>query len=396
MRLGTGTPQGRFVRLTLPMLLAIWGCADFKEAEDQYCERNASTCSRSRETSGDEPDSIRQVSSRMQHTLAIAADGSVWAWGQNTTAQLGDGTTEDRTRPTKLQGLSEMEAVAAGDGYSLALGQRKVWTWGQIGSGERRMTPAEVPGLSDITAIAAGNIHSLARHQSGSVLFWGVDRTGKQIDTPTVVNGLPRIELIAAGGEHSLVLDEHDEVWAWGDNSQFQLGRDDVAVSDVPVKVLGLPRIKAIAAGYQHSLALDMDNRVWTWGSNEAGQLGDGSIGGRRARPQRIETLTDIRELAAGTHHSLARTGNNELMAWGQDSAGQLGDSLDLKDQPTPVRVQAITSAVSISAGHSHSLAVLNGGCLNAWGSNQDGRLGFPAVSSAIPSPLPILSSCLP
>lgn len=365
------------------------------------------------ESSASEPASIKKVASRGQHTLAIGGNGEVWAWGRNATAQLGDGTVEDRARPKRVQGLNGMDAVAAGYGHSLAMGQGKVWSWGQLGTGERQMRPTEVPGLSDVTAIAAGSNHSLVRHQSGGVSFWGIDSAGKEIDSPMAVSGLPRIEVIAAGGAHSLALDEHDEVWAWGDNSKFQLGRDDVAVSLQPVKVLGLPKIKLIAAGFNHSLALDREGGVWTWGDNTAGQLGDGSLGGARAHPKQVDDLADIKEMAAGTFHSLVRNGNNEVLAWGRNSAGQLGladyDNLTPKDYPTPQRAFSITSAVSISAGHSHSLAVLSDGCLVAWGSNNDGRLGLPlekisllaptipAVNAGIiPIPLPVLSRCWP
>ncbi|WP_225410557.1 RCC1 domain-containing protein [Stigmatella hybrida] len=400
MKRGTGAL--RSVLLTWVGLLASWGCADFQKEETTYCQNNPTIC-------GEELIAVRQVSSREQHTLAVGTDGRVWAWGQNTTAQLGDGTVTDRTRPTKLQGLSGIEAVSAGYGHSLARGGGKVWRWGQIGSGPRRMTPEEVPGLDDVTAIAAGNIHSLVRHQSGAVSFWGIDGANQEIDTPTGVTGLPYVEAIAAGGAHSLALDANGDVWAWGDNSKFQLGRDDVEVSLMPRKVLGLTKIKAIAAGFNHSLALDAENKVWAWGDNTEGQLGDGSKGNARASPKQIDQLENIEELAAGPSHSLARNRNNELMAWGQNSAGQLGIiDLSTEEQLTPGKVALLTNAKAIAAGRSRSLAVLSNGCLYAWGSNQDGRLGVDErvieklvslppnlrVEGIIPIPAPISISC--
>jgi alpha-tubulin suppressor-like RCC1 family protein len=355
-------------------LLAAWGCADFNKEEDAYCRDNPAICD------GPEAElvAVQSVSSRGQHILALGTDATVWAWGQNNTAQLGDGTVTDRSRPKKLRGLSGIKAVAAGFGHSLALGGGKVWRWGQIGKGQPRMTPEEVPGLSDITDIAAGNSHSLVLHQSGSVLFWGVDGAGNEVLEPTGVNGLPHINEIAAGGAHSLALDEHGEVWAWGDNNKGQLGSSDVETSSKPLKVLGLSGIKAIAAGASHSLAIDGTNRVWTWGDNGAGQLGDGSVGGQRATPEQVEGVEEAEGLAAGTFHSLVRKGNNEILAWGRDSAGQLGDDLLILDKATPVEALGITGAVSIAAGHSSSLAVLSNGCLYAWGSNQNERLGVP------------------
>jgi alpha-tubulin suppressor-like RCC1 family protein len=385
-------------------LLAVWGCADFNKEEDAYCRDNPAICDEQITT-------VRMVASREQHNLAVDTDGRVWAWGENPKGQLGDGTLTLRTRPTRIQDLSGIETVAAGAGHSLAKGgEGKVWRWGQIGSGTLRKTPEEIPGVDDAAAIAAGNAHSLILHQSGAVSFWGVAGANQETDTPTVVPGLPRIASIAAGGAHSLALDDNGDVWAWGNNEEFQLGREDGTVRLTPAKVLGLPRIKVIAAGFTHSLALGVDNTIWTWGANSHGQLGDGSKGGKRALPKQIAAEGNIVELAAGTFHSLARNATNDVMVWGRNSAGQLGNNdVQLLDQLSPMVIR-LTNAKFIAAGHSHSMAVLNNGCLMAWGSNRDGRLGIDPewvkeiapllaglkLEGIIPFPLPVSVSCTP
>jgi YD repeat-containing protein len=42
------------------------------------------------------------------HNLAVAADGTLWAWGWNGYGQLGDGTTTDHPTPVQVQGLPDM------------------------------------------------------------------------------------------------------------------------------------------------------------------------------------------------------------------------------------------------------------------------------------------------
>src|SRR6185312_15197966 len=103
------------------------------------------------------------------HVLALKSDGTVWAWGSNTSGQLGDGTTTQRAAPVQVTGLSGVTAIAAGSNHSLAVkSDGTVWAWGtnaagQLGDGTTgatpHPTPAQVPGLSGVTAIAAGGSH---------------------------------------------------------------------------------------------------------------------------------------------------------------------------------------------------------------------------------------------
>ena len=71
------------------------------------------------------------MSGGVGHSLALRADGTVWAWGWNGYGQLGDGTTSDRLRPVPVPGLTGVVAVAGGAFHSLALkGDGTVWAWG--------------------------------------------------------------------------------------------------------------------------------------------------------------------------------------------------------------------------------------------------------------------------
>ncbi|MBI4568259.1 MAG: hypothetical protein HY719_07665, partial [Planctomycetes bacterium] len=97
------------------------------------------------------------------HTVALKADGTVWAWGSNGNGQLGDGTTTNQSSPGAVPGLSGVAAIAAGANHTVALkSDGTVWTWGINGSGQlgdginvNRSSPALVPGLTDVAAVAA-------------------------------------------------------------------------------------------------------------------------------------------------------------------------------------------------------------------------------------------------
>jgi alpha-tubulin suppressor-like RCC1 family protein len=86
------------------------------------------------------------------HSFALKSDGTVWAWGYNVCGQLGDGTTEEKTRPVQVLGLTNVISIAAGNYYSLALkSDGTVWAWGnnrygQLGDGttEEKTRPVQV------------------------------------------------------------------------------------------------------------------------------------------------------------------------------------------------------------------------------------------------------------
>lgn len=88
-----------------------------------------------------------------------------------------------------------------------------------------------------------------------------------------------------------------------------------------------------------------------------------------------------IRQIAMGENHSCAVTFGGELLCWGDNRFGQIGDGTvgDKSMYPTlatkryPTQVIA-NGATSVSAGYSHTCAVVNGG-LQCWGWNQTGQV---------------------
>ena len=52
------------------------------------------------------PNNIVAIGAGAYHSLALDANGNVWAWGLNTTRQLFDGTTQNRFTPVQVQGVN--------------------------------------------------------------------------------------------------------------------------------------------------------------------------------------------------------------------------------------------------------------------------------------------------
>lgn len=116
---------------------------------------------------------------------------------------------------------------------------------------------------------------------------------------------------------------------------------------------------------------------VVAWGSNTSGQLGDGSLA-FSAVPKVVRGLSGVRSLAAGDRSVLALLSDGTVMAWGDDEFGQLGDGTASEDADSerPETVSGLSGVVSVASGSEHGLALMSDGTVMAWGDNQEGQLG--------------------
>ena len=335
------------------------------------------------------------------------------AWGDNLERQLGSGSSEAFSDlPLSAGGLDFVTAVSAGGVHSLALlANGTVMAWGdnehgQLGDEEVEIsnTPVTVSGLSGVVAIAAGGDHSLALLENGTVMAWGDNEDGQLGDgntvesrVPVTVKGLTGVKAIAAGADHSLALLDNGTVMAWGDNEDGQLGNGTTVDRSVPVAVKGLSGVSAISAGGEFSLALLSTGTVEGWGSDAYGQLGTAVPKEEEERlsdvPVSLSGLSGVTSVAAGAKHALALLGNGTVMAWGEDSYGELGNGTITAIEETPVAVSGLSGVASISAGGMDSAAVLASGPAWTWGINRWGTLGDGTAGS--PSDVPVRVSGL-
>ena len=343
---------------------------------------------------------VTAVAAGCHHSLAVTSAGQVLAWGDNANGELGDGDTTESDVPVevKLPSGTKVTAVAGGCFHSLAVtsaGQVLAWgdnAYGELGDGKTAQSdlPVKVklPAGSRVTAISGGGHHGLALTSTGQVLAWGDNATGQLGDGKTTQSDLPvkvklpagsRVTAISGGGHHGLALTSTGQVLAWGDNATGQLGDGKTTQSDLPVKVK-LPagsRVTAISGGGHHGLALTSTGQVLAWGDNATGQLGDGKTT-QSDLPVKVKLPAGSRVTAVsgGAHHSLALTFTGQVLAWGENG-GQLGDgNTTQSDVPVTAKLPSGTKATAIAGGGHHSLALTSTGQVLAWGYNSSGELG--------------------
>ncbi|AUG75830.1 hypothetical protein CFP65_0909 [Kitasatospora sp. MMS16-BH015] len=368
---------------------------------------------------------------------ASAYDLRVRSWGVNTNGQLGDGTKTQRQTPVSVVGLSgaELNTVVAGgsgaNGFALALlanGTVEAWgrnDKGQLGNGTSSATddyavPSLVAGLGQVDAVAAGGSHALALLKDGTVKAWGANDKGQLGDgttnagattLPVTVAGLDEVKAIAAGDTFSMALLKDGTIKTWGNNDKGQLGitakpakstdpvpKPTVATRTTAIAVPELSTVKGIAAGASHALALLADGSVMAWGNNSNGQLGDdtatttgtGAVNNDKPYPVPVLELRNVTALSAGAAHSIALLQDRTLRGWGNNTNGQVGDGT-LTQRTTSVPIPGLTGVVGIASGASHNLAVLADGTVQAWGLNDKGQLGDGTLTQR-PTPVQVLA----
>jgi alpha-tubulin suppressor-like RCC1 family protein len=336
------------------------------------------------------------------HTCALLSGGGMMCWGDNTYGQIGDGTTTNRSTPVEVIGLaSGVTAISAGADHTCALltgGGVKCWgaNWfGQIGDGtydNQRLTPVNVSGLaSGAIAVSAGGTHTCALLAGGGVKCWGQNMYGQLGDgtyeyhlTPVDVSGLTSgVLAVIAGGTHTCALLTSSGVQCWGYNKYGELGNGSTANSNTPVDVSGLASgvsaVSTSGAVYTysaHTCGLLTGGGMRCWGTNWYGALGDGTTTNRSIPVEVIGLEEGVAAISAGSSHTCALLSGGGMKCWGENWTGALGDGTTA-NRSTPVDVIGLASSVTaISAGGSHTCALLSDGEMNCWGENLAGELG--------------------
>lgn len=325
------------------------------------------------------------------HTLLVASNGALWAWGHNSRGQLGLGDRNTRLSPVQVGTDTNWKSVSAGWYHSLAVRtDGTLWAWGdnssgQLGTGNREAKPRPVQVGADANwvAVAAGQAHSLGLRADGTLWAWGSNENncmGVAGSTrPSRVGTAGNWVSIAAADSHSLGVRRDGTLWSWGRNESFELGlghaNDRSGLNRVGT---GTDWVSA-AADFRYSMAIRRDGTLWAWGWNTQGQLGLGDVD-RRAVPTQIGEASWA-GVFPGRVHCLGIQSDGTLWAWGTNYDGELGLG-DLMERLAPARVDNLAWAVA-SCGDAFSTGVQANGTVWGWGRGESGQPGTGSAGSA-------------
>ena len=308
--------------------------------------------------------------------VSMGDDSSAKCWGANTSGQLGDGTTTNRSTPVAVR----------------------------YGANSKRLKYAY--------ELSAGRAHACAVVDGGEVWCWGANNHGQLGNGTTtdstrarLVNGLSGGgDQVVTGADFTCVMFEDlnpgQAVECWGANDHGQLGDGTTVERHTPVRVIGIDgltedtSVESIFAGGSSACALMSSGAVRCWGANDHGQLGDGTTRDR-SRPVTVVNLgpgTSLTTgyLSVGASSACAITNEDSaIRCWGANDQGQLGDGTRV-ERNTPVAVNfpfdvsAGTLLYGVSVGGKSACATVIDGYLSqtmsastyCWGDNSHGQLG--------------------
>ncbi len=297
--------------------------------------------------------------------LALSKTGELYAWGYNDCGQIGNGDPESgriiAEEPYKV--MEHVKQMDTSGSHSLAVtetGDLYVWgdnSYGQVGNGKSgqddiKVTEnAPVMVMGGIRQASAGFGYTMAVTESGELYGWGDNSYGK-----------------LGNGEYT------KQIW-------------DSIIENKPVKIMD--GIESVSAGLAITCAVTTGGDLYTWGDNINGDIGNGESGDKDGDPMTIDyvvpspykLLTGIRTASAGWMSDFAIDTQGNLFAWGSDEYGQAGDGKHGDGNPAtddskllePVQVM---SGISQVTGCGHTLALNTDGELLAWGYNEYGQLG--------------------
>ena len=177
------------------------------------------------------------------------------------------------------------------------------------------------PTYAATPMVSAGIASTCAVLSGGSVQCWG----GTSTSNSTAVPGIYDAEVVAVGSAHSCVALSSGVVQCWGDNRDGQLGNGSLAKSTFPVVAIGITNAAGVAAGRAHSCAILKSGGIQCWGSNSWGQIGNGGSAGAIQSPVQVAGINNAVSVSAGDSHSCAVLSNGTLQCWGYNGNGELG-----------------------------------------------------------------------
>ncbi|MEI8219369.1 MAG: hypothetical protein WCH91_01915, partial [bacterium] len=295
------------------------------------------------------------ISAGTSHTCAVSSIGEGWCWGDNTTGQVGDGTTTTRFSPVAV-------ALPAGE-----------TSW---------------------AAISAGYQHTCGVAISGTAYCWGANTYGQLGDAtttsklaPTRVNGAITWATVVAGVRHTCGLDTVGTAYCWGDNSSYALGDGTTVRRTLPNAVnttgLGSSAFTHISVGQYHTCAKSTATATFCWGFNGSGQLGYGT-NGSDSNLHPVSTSDPLGSVTTGVEHScgvVSTASPSYMVCWGANSDGQLGNSTT-SSQLSPARVSGERNWRSVSSSNKTTCGIDKTDIGYCWGSGGYGQIGDGATQN--------------
>ena len=326
------------------------------------------------------------------HSVGIKTDNTLWSFGQDGGwGRLGAGNTFVLTTPTQISTTADWKEVYATDYHNVAIKNNgTLWAWGdnsdgQLGDGTliTKNVPTQI-GTDQWKMVRAGRNHSVGIKQDGTLWAWGDNQKATLGDgtfvnkiVPTLINSGTNWKMVSCNIFRNIAIKEDGTLWVWGSNSPA-LGVENMGSSTayitIPTQVGTDTDWEIATAGNGYFLALKNDHTLWVWGGGANGCLGNGSTTGIFL-PTQMGTATDWQIVEADAFSSFGLKIDHSLYAWGRNMFGNLGDGTQT-DLLVPTQITTANDWKMVGVSASFTAALQTDGSLYTWGYNGFGSLG--------------------
>lgn len=301
----------------------------------------------------------KSISSSGNSTLFVRKNGTLWAVGWNVYGQLGTGNVTDYSSPKQVGALTNWASVCTGLGlFTLAIKTNgTLWAWGINSSGQLGLgnttyfsSPNQVGALTNWASVTAGQSNAVAIKTDGTLWTWGSNGSGQlglgnitYFSSPKQVGALTNWSKAACIGYYGVLAVKTDgTLWAWGQNTFGMLGLNNTSNYSSPKQVGTLTDWLQVAGGQYFASAVKTDGTLWSWGYGGTFRTGLGNATSYSS-PKQVGVLTNWLSVACGYAHGAAINLSGNLYAWGMNSDGQLGLG-DTSYRSSPVQVGALST----------------------------------------------------
>jgi alpha-tubulin suppressor-like RCC1 family protein len=286
---------------------------------------------------------VNDMSAGFTHSLILKTDGTLWGCGENQDGQLGDGTTTNHALPIRI--MSEVQGMKASRslfvGFSLIIKKGgDLWacgdnSYGQLGDGTKNSSLFPVLIMPNVKNVTAGGFNGLSFIIKLDNTLWACGQNfGGSLGDTSYIPGAPPIQImspvqnVATGDfDHSLFLKTDNTLWASGVNSDGELGDGTRNSFLTPTQITAMDNVIDISAGGGtyggYSLFLKADSTLWASGNNANGTLGNGTT---ISQIIPLQVMTNVKSMSAGATHSLVLKADGTLWGFGKNDNGELGD----------------------------------------------------------------------
>ena len=344
------------------------------------------------------------INANLGLTCALAAQGSVYCWGD-----LGLQFSSDTTRVPLL--ISTTPAIASlslgGAAWCgvTVVGMPHCWL-GRDGPHEL----AEGIVFRSISTRGGPVFHTCGVSTDGIAYCWGPNQYGQlgvgdegSRQEPAVVVGDHLFESVHVGYEHTCGLTVEGSVFCWGHNDTAQLGspaQPDCAATGLgcsvtPIRIWGDIVFRGISVGSDHNCGISIDGAAYCWGTNLYGQLGTDDLGVQVPRgnsfPVPVSGGLTFVSVSAGSRHTCGIADDGRAYCWGvQWGTPSDVPYFDLPSTTVPTLMSADIEFKQLSAGRSHTCGVTAAGLAYCWGENDVSSLSLLGTVSPYDSSVPV------